>query len=939
MVSLIGALLIFADSLGDVCDTRACRVIMANVAPDYCSHNGIREAVWGDDSQNVQGLTMASSYGGAWWDEENSLIIDVVIPGADTDYVGCPYMAIGFAADDAALAAGVDPTSFMHRAYMLPGGAVGCDWPGQAGVGTALSYYRVQHPGVIAHELGHNMGAAHAGTDPEDDGIINDEYGDNSGVMGGPFIGPPSYNGPHRRVFGWLDEDRGITEVSVAIEPDTCDDISEHEQRSLGLSCSSWAALGICDSSRWMVTNCRRSCVLCSNTTASPAAAPSPAPTVAVQCANHERLIRISAIDAAPTTPNHTNPFGATMVLIKRASEWNRYFLSYKSLRDFGGSTMDAAWRSKVHVHAMSENSLGAIEHSLHIKYLSAGEIFEGTSLGAPFRVEVLSIQIDYAEVELYIYGCNPASPTQAAETGSPTGEPTFLPTASPRQGHSSEPTAPPPPTPPTARPSDEPCADGSGRMELVFRQTMPFMQADSGWLSHNPANPANPNFSILASIESFRKADGTFELEISWPADTDVVNHWSQSSSPLVAGVTGYHAISIGTTDIPWRGLELSASANTLLDGWINNDTAWQEHVWWYAIGTQSQHNGGIPGPNSMVVSVAELRACVTATAQPTNAWPATADPTSIPPHTTATPTTLGPTHPPPNRYPSAAPTISLTTTLPSSSTGIPTANSTATSTANPTANPTIFLTANPTANLTANPTAITPVNPTTNPTATAVSSPTTASTNSPATLTPTTGSTSTPTDGQTSVSPTTSLSTSTTSEPTATTGSPTTDTPPSTTAAPPTPTTSDLTATLTSTNAPINSMPSDTVISGSPTPPTTAPTAGSHLGTSESSSDDDDGNSAIIAIVAVFVIMVVVVMVAGAQVYKQKAARNGQTHTMRWRSDARETKPPAHENAAYEGGNRLSRGSSTRSVILDSDGTFQPGEGDGGPMVEHAI
>ena len=64
---------------------------MANVAPDYCSHNGIREAMWGDDSQNVQGLTMASSYGGAWWDEENSMIIDVVIPGADTDYAGCPY--------------------------------------------------------------------------------------------------------------------------------------------------------------------------------------------------------------------------------------------------------------------------------------------------------------------------------------------------------------------------------------------------------------------------------------------------------------------------------------------------------------------------------------------------------------------------------------------------------------------------------------------------------------------------------------------------------------------------------------------------------------------------------------------------------------------------------------------------------------------------------
>lgn len=36
---------------------------------------------------------------------------------------------------------------------------------------------------VYAHELGHNFNMAHAGTDPENDGVINDPYGDYSDPM------------------------------------------------------------------------------------------------------------------------------------------------------------------------------------------------------------------------------------------------------------------------------------------------------------------------------------------------------------------------------------------------------------------------------------------------------------------------------------------------------------------------------------------------------------------------------------------------------------------------------------------------------------------------------------------------------------------------------------------------------------------------------------
>ena len=111
-------------------------------------------------------------------------------------------------------------------------------------------------------------------------------------------------------------------------------------------------------------------------------------------------------------------------------------------------------------------------------------------------------------------------------------------------------PTVPPTVPPPTAA---DACADGTGTMELVFRQTMPFVQATESWLSHNPTEPENPNFSILSTMESFRKPDGSFEFSMSWPSGTDIVNHWSQSSSPLATGVTGYEAISVGSTNNHW--------------------------------------------------------------------------------------------------------------------------------------------------------------------------------------------------------------------------------------------------------------------------------------------------------------------------------------------------------------------------------------------------
>merc|ERR1719424_2722323 len=148
-------------------------------------------------------------------------------------------------------------------------------------------------------------------------------------------------------------------------------------------------------------------------------------------------------------------------------------------------------------------------------------------------------------------------------------------------------------------------CNGGNGQMELIFRQTAPFYQPVNQWLSYHPDDPAGPNFSRLNTMEGFRLADGTFELEISWPGTLSSVNHWAQSSSPLNSGaVTGYRAINVAHTSQNWGGLERSTSSWSLLDGSVNHGN------WYYAIGSRGEWSGGIPGPRSMA-RVAELRGC----------------------------------------------------------------------------------------------------------------------------------------------------------------------------------------------------------------------------------------------------------------------------------------------------------------------------------------
>jgi hypothetical protein len=120
----------------------------------------------------------------------------------------CKYYDWAYATESAAEAAGVDLSLYRHRVFVLPNTSnlPACSWAGVAnvGCGTFCRAWIAGSSGMIyAHELGHNLNMAHAGTDPENDGTINNVYGDYSDPMGGATSSWYLFNAGHMDQMGW----------------------------------------------------------------------------------------------------------------------------------------------------------------------------------------------------------------------------------------------------------------------------------------------------------------------------------------------------------------------------------------------------------------------------------------------------------------------------------------------------------------------------------------------------------------------------------------------------------------------------------------------------------------------------------------------------------------------------------------------------------------
>lgn len=120
---------------------------------------------------------------------------DVIGPiGLSTSMAGCPTETLANEADARATALGYSPSSYDHVLYILPNSPE-CPWGGWAYISGRRSWSNgYLDTSVIAHELGHNMGAAHANLLDCTDEVGNPvsyssacesiEYGDPFDVMG-----------------------------------------------------------------------------------------------------------------------------------------------------------------------------------------------------------------------------------------------------------------------------------------------------------------------------------------------------------------------------------------------------------------------------------------------------------------------------------------------------------------------------------------------------------------------------------------------------------------------------------------------------------------------------------------------------------------------------------------------------------------------------------
>ncbi len=117
---------------------------------------------------------------------------------------GCYFDAWALAAMTlASTNLGVSSADFVFRHFVMPeeAGQGACNFGGLAYLGCSRancrSWVRQAGAATSAHELGHSLGMNHASVDVDNDGQIDDEYGDTSCNMGADEM-LKRYNAPHR---------------------------------------------------------------------------------------------------------------------------------------------------------------------------------------------------------------------------------------------------------------------------------------------------------------------------------------------------------------------------------------------------------------------------------------------------------------------------------------------------------------------------------------------------------------------------------------------------------------------------------------------------------------------------------------------------------------------------------------------------------------------
>jgi hypothetical protein len=206
----------------------ALRVILTGTggAPT-CGEACLRDGMFGNGAgaRSVAGLFLDSS-GGFTFNNEAAASRASRVMTVSIDYPvnTCDADAIGNLADAAATAAGVDINQYTFKFYLIPS-ASACGWGGLAYVGACgeeagstycKAWAKTQTSGssTWTHELGHNVGMNHASTDTNNDGTIDDEYGDTTCPMGDSWQ-YQRFHALHRLEMSWLKPEKNVVTNAV----------------------------------------------------------------------------------------------------------------------------------------------------------------------------------------------------------------------------------------------------------------------------------------------------------------------------------------------------------------------------------------------------------------------------------------------------------------------------------------------------------------------------------------------------------------------------------------------------------------------------------------------------------------------------------------------------------------------------------------------------
>jgi hypothetical protein len=194
------------------------RVEFTDEKPE-CDEACVRDMMWGTGSakpeHHVAGLFNEASFGKLRFDgtgtPSEGNVFTVKLGYRMDSLAGCPYEKIGEDADQAFRNQfGFDPELLKNQVYIVPED-LRCGWQGIAYIADCIQSYCkswVRQGGALtlAHELGHsNLGLHHAAIDADDDGVVEDDYGDRSGIMGIASWWR-SFTAPHRVLAGWVGE-------------------------------------------------------------------------------------------------------------------------------------------------------------------------------------------------------------------------------------------------------------------------------------------------------------------------------------------------------------------------------------------------------------------------------------------------------------------------------------------------------------------------------------------------------------------------------------------------------------------------------------------------------------------------------------------------------------------------------------------------------------